>query len=1646
MVTVCDRSANGLNFCNCPTAIFPHLPNASSDNRPVLLATGGGAATSGGVLFEQQLGALIGVWMLAGLPLDSRLNLGTAQPLWFRFETEAPVDDILIATSDGGFVAIQAKTSISSSSDPQSPYGKTVEQFVRHWLACRDGDGRLEWNRPLDPRIDRLALVVSSRASASVRVDLLAALRARGEPGLAQLSQAQARAFADFEACVRQVWPRLTSEPFAEGVLDDLARLVTVMTFDPEGSNLAAILLTTAPNVADATAAINILGQYSGELMARRGGADVADLRHALVTRGARLQAQPRYRKDIAALQVHTNQVGAALKRYEEIETGPGDRVGIERDCQSAVEVAARTGSLLIVGEPGAGKSGVLNALARTLKDEGQDVLELAVDRYSVETLEGLAAELRLDNALLDVLEAWDGPGPAWLIIDALDATRGGKGEGVFRTLIEQVLTRESRWRVVASIRTFDLRMGQQFRALFKGQPPKPELADPGFSAVRHIRVPPWAPAELDRLLAQAPSLAAFLAQGSPRLQELATVPFNTRLLGELVVDGAVTSDLSEVATQAELLGLYWSHRIGRHGLAAETCLRRIVDAMIKARTLRAPRLDAAEDDPEMVQALSHEGVLISVDADRWIQFRHHLLFDYAASKVYLDPTNLLAGEPLFPKAEALGLMLAPALTFVLRELWSSEKDHDRFWTAVATLLADETGDPVIRSVASRIPADLAADAVDAERLAMRVIQGDEAAMAALSHIVGALAVRLEDETNVPLAAWVKLARILASNVVRATWPLRILGLLLIDRVTALEQRADLGVAVRALLEHAFTLPDPGAVVSAAIGLVADTYGTDPGSSRALLRQVFDDDRFAAWGWDEVPALARKIEAIAEADPDFAADIYRETYSRDVREHRETLMGASQILSLRSNARQDYDMARYSLSVYFPKYLVLHPLAATRAFIGAVDGFVARAHPLSKDAGIHRLEVAGLAVRMCEDHSYIWAYDPDSTYGHDGEVLISHFLARLRTAPEPEALRLAEALIGSGTLAVYWSRLFMAGAERGDALADLLWPFASLEPFLVALDTRKDAIDILVASLTRRSEAERLALEESVLNFDFSAFASPKEAKEGLLCRLFGAIGKSQLLTAAARDLIPTEVDEEVTRNKRLFNIQSSSRALSPYHWLEGLNATAPQNASLIAAIDLAKDVLSLDGTDANQGSLTFPAAMTSLRALAVALDSSPDAHEGLREYAEGVLGEGAGKILDAKLLPPRTDPDPADELLAFIEVAARSESPHVEEETEERFTESASWGSPAPRVEAAEAVLDLILQRPGFYERLAPLVDHLLADPHPAVRLQACLRLIRIWDIDREGFWAHVRRRLEQEQNTGVLDHFASRVLGWVVHQDPDRVEVLILNLFKRFGGAEGRAESIREHLSDLVAVLWVTHQRAGAYAVLAGWISNVAANGAEIRQVLVTLREAVVFGLRGEDDGDPALRARAQQIFRDCVEQANRGLAAHFDLANPDQAQMQAARQCAELVDVACLELYFASGTAGSRGKEQTAFEVDDLRQFFNEIQPILKLIGDYGTPHTIYYLLQLLEQLVDYDPAPVFDLAAHALLNGGRRTGYQYESMGADLLVRMVGIFLADHKEIFEENTRRQTLIECLETFLKAGWPAARRLLYRLPDLIQ
>jgi hypothetical protein len=141
------------------------------------LASGGGNATASGVAFQAGVAAYFGSALLAEQALDRPFGLSHAVPVSIRCETEAPIDDLLVETKNGGFIFIQAKSSVHLTRSPSGPLGQTADQFVRQWLLCSAGTGQRAWDHPLSLDKDRFVLAVGPTSGNSIKNELGAALR-----------------------------------------------------------------------------------------------------------------------------------------------------------------------------------------------------------------------------------------------------------------------------------------------------------------------------------------------------------------------------------------------------------------------------------------------------------------------------------------------------------------------------------------------------------------------------------------------------------------------------------------------------------------------------------------------------------------------------------------------------------------------------------------------------------------------------------------------------------------------------------------------------------------------------------------------------------------------------------------------------------------------------------------------------------------------------------------------------------------------------------------------------------------------------------------------------------------------------------------------------------------------------------------------------------------------------------------------------------------------------------------------------------------------------------------------------------------------------------------------------------------------------
>jgi hypothetical protein len=109
---------------------------------------------------------------------------------------------------------------------------------------------------------------------------------------------------------------------------------------------------------------------------------------------------------------------------------------------------------------------------------------------------------------------------------------------------------RRTRWRIVATIRTFDLKHGPRWRQMFRGDSVDHAYADLDLSSTRHIVVADLTDAELAPLRAASPQLDKLIDDIGGRVGELLTNPFSLDLAAQLVASlGRLTLHPSAVGS-----------------------------------------------------------------------------------------------------------------------------------------------------------------------------------------------------------------------------------------------------------------------------------------------------------------------------------------------------------------------------------------------------------------------------------------------------------------------------------------------------------------------------------------------------------------------------------------------------------------------------------------------------------------------------------------------------------------------------------------------------------------------------------------------------------------------------------------------------------------------------------------------------------------------------------------------------------------------------------------------------------------------------------------------------------------------------------------------------------------------------------------
>ena len=340
----------------------------------------------------------------------------------------------------------------------------------------------------------------------------------------------------------------------------------------------------------------------------------------------------------------------------------------IERPQAAEIVAALQEGEreLLVSGNAGDGKSGILHQVLGTLTGEGWSVLAFRLDRVDpfLSPVE-LGERLDLGRSPLAALAATADGRPALLLVDQLDAVSlaSGRMPGSFGAIAEMLREAEAfpNISVLLACRRFDVENDRRLGELVKGE-----------RGAREFAIDPLGDEEVEGALSNMGVDPADLDQGQMAL---------LRSPLHLVLLAAVASDpdgLTFSSTKG-LFDRFWENKSravrGRRDPPArfDEVIGVLVDSMNSSQRLVAPIGDLDADDLIAdAEVLASEHVL-SRDGQR-IAFFHESFFDYAFARRWVRRDQSLVAFLLGDDQE---LFKRAQVRQVLNHL--HDEDEDRF-------------------------------------------------------------------------------------------------------------------------------------------------------------------------------------------------------------------------------------------------------------------------------------------------------------------------------------------------------------------------------------------------------------------------------------------------------------------------------------------------------------------------------------------------------------------------------------------------------------------------------------------------------------------------------------------------------------------------------------------------------------------------------------------------------------------------------------------------------------------------------------------------------------------------------------------------------------------------------------------------------
>lgn len=1369
----------------------------------------------------------------------------------------------------------------------------------------------------------------------------------------------------------------------------------------------------------------------------------------------------PSSQTDIEKLEKLSRKNFLRFPEFSSIKVGEKEIV-IDRPVSAILKSAAEENSIIVTGDAGAGKSGVLYGfLDKSFKNE-RDVVFISVDKLESRSQLELKQEFQLEHDFAEVLNEWSGSAPGFLVIDALDAARDQQKTHFLNNLIEDVILAKNRWRVVVSIRRFDLRYNSRLEKLFAGQPVE-GFSLPEFPNLRYINISELQPEEIVQVFLQHQDFASLYFAGDSSLQELLRSPFNLNLVGELFAENVKVEELSSIHAQIELLERYWHKRIcdSIHNAGDyEPALAKIVELIVNRREMQISRGEIREEigEKSLIEAL-HCGVITEGQSSNGkfdgsvIYFSHHILFDYAVARLFLRGRKNALIEKLETDRE-LVLAIRPSLVFHFQYEFLKGAEH--FWAQVYKVYRSKTIPSIGKLIAVSVAVTSAKNIAFFEPFFQKlngIDAGDKAAgRQILSHISYELRYRSNLLKDNPLIGnlhlWLEFLERLSTRLTPETvYSTRTICWNFIELIPAFddEKLKRLGVVARRLLDFVLSLPyQDFFLIGNAITFVCRTFATNQEESIKLLRSLITKSRICEYGHRELKFFADEIETLLATDLDFVGEIYFAAFTNTDSSEDRTSFGESRILNFASTRQQDFQHMRLELRTKFGAFLRQAPVQAIQTLIEIFDSYGEQVYirrleerkvwysmvGLSSDEKITPSQIEsfifrGTQARISSDDSRNWS---GGVNYRDNETLnlFGAFCDYLEEQCQQKSTKVSEIvslLAKNNRMAVFWRTIISFGARFPESIGTEIRPLFWALPILVNEDTYRSAAEYLQVNFSRFTEEERILTEQAILSI---LQPEDKSRNHHVYIRnyLLSHLDIEHVANEKARKIIANlnRIKEKRRRSAQndSYDLIYEPENLQLNEAKKSSNKKTPFEKNILNPIERFTELQRQNAPHWDEITDFLPLA----KSLYNTLDSSAvtDIDQKLAARGWHYLSKFCNLVVENDDLFANAD------ALGFLKEVLLKASFHRDPDSDKDDSleiDDYPWTTvPFTRGIAGRSLVRLARFEAGATPEIIERIKYLcLSDPVQAVRYYTSFAVNSIYNTAPKLMWEILSQISQDETSFKVLRGISESPFKQLAYEHPNEVFVLTKTVYDRIRENESGSRIKKNCIFIFIKLAFMlNHEK--SWQELNAIINAPHTFQEEVWQIVQVAGNSVTTGIdEPHSSKNKLIRNSSFLALENICRQAYKCFESlYLSLSEKDsdcwtEQDKDTYRHLHRLIEQVGLKIYFASGADGrymtSYEKEFKIPKTDEQRVlFWNESKNVLDALSETGFADVAHRLVETLEHLFHSSPREVFLIFGKTVENG-KRDFYQYESMAISNIVALLTEVFGSYSYLVKEH---------------------------------